>query len=52
MNGHGEWFAEDYLHFNDAGAGVIAGLVADYILSDANVTAHPARRQHHRLESD
>ncbi len=52
MNGHGEWFAEDYLHFNDAGAGVIAGLVADYILSDVNVIAHPARRQHHRLESD
>ena len=27
MNGHQEWFAGDLLHFNEAGAGVLAGLI-------------------------
>jgi lysophospholipase L1-like esterase len=31
MNGRREWFAGDYLHFNERGAGVVAELVAKYL---------------------
>lgn len=35
MNGHREWFAEgDALHFNDAGAAVLADLIAQRLLTD------------------
>jgi hypothetical protein len=46
MNGRREWFAEgDALHFTDEGAGVIADLIAQCVLTD------PAIRQHvsHKL---
>jgi hypothetical protein len=29
MNGHRDWFAEDSVHFNDAGAGTLARLIAN-----------------------
>jgi hypothetical protein len=41
MNGHREWFAEgDALHFNDAGAGVMADLIAQCVLSDPTIRRH------------
>jgi hypothetical protein len=36
MNGRKEWFAEDYLHFNDEGAAQIAQLIARYLQSQAS----------------
>ena len=41
MNGHQEWFAEgDALHFNDEGAGVIANLIAERLLTDPVIRQH------------
>jgi len=41
MNGHREWFAEgDALHFNDAGAEVIADLIAQRLLTDPEIRQH------------
>jgi hypothetical protein len=41
MNGRREWFApDDALHFNDAGAGVIADLIARCLLTDPEIRQH------------
>lgn len=44
MNGHREWFAGDLLHFNDAGAGIVAGLIANRLVQDPAITESTAKR--------
>jgi hypothetical protein len=38
MNGHREWFAGDFLHFNEDGAGVVARLISQEVTADANAS--------------
>lgn len=41
MNGRREWFAEgDAVHFNDAGAAVVADLIAQCLLNDPDIRLH------------
>jgi len=42
MNGRREWFAPDYVHFDDEGAGEVARLLAAYLLSQPGETRRPA----------
>jgi len=45
MNGRREWFAEgDAVHFNDAGAAVIADLIAQCLLNDPEIRRHVRSR--------
>lgn len=45
MNGRREWFAEgDALHFNDAGAGIIADLIAQRLLTDPEIRQHVRKK--------
>lgn len=38
MNGHREWFAGDLIHFNEAGAGVMADLIASALQAEHGLT--------------
>jgi len=45
MNGRREWFAEgDAVHFNDAGAAVIADLIAQCLVNDPEIRRHVRSR--------
>jgi hypothetical protein len=44
MNGRREWFAGDFLHFNDAGAAVVADVIARRLREDPAITAITSER--------
>jgi lysophospholipase L1-like esterase len=46
MNGRREWFADDYLHFNERGAGVVAELIAERI----SASDIPQVRERHAVQ--